>query len=76
MELKFEKKKCENFIFWKLNDFFFGILEVTTRMTNERALRVGIKSKPPTLVIVYNLLADGIQKRLRKIPLKVRLRTK
>ena len=40
-------------------------------MANERALRVGIKSKPPTLVVVYNLHTDDVQKRLRKIPLKV-----
>jgi hypothetical protein len=41
-------------------------------MTKEKAIRVGIKLKPLTLVIIYNLNIDEIQKRVRKIPLKVR----
>lgn len=39
-------------------------------MTKEKAIRVGIKLKPLTLVIIYNLNIDEIQKRVRKIPLK------
>ena len=40
-------------------------------MANERAVKVGIKAKPPTLVVVYNRYGQETKKRLRKIPLKV-----
>jgi len=39
-------------------------------MANERAVKVGIKAKPPTLVVVYNRYGQETKKRLRKIPLK------
>ena len=40
-------------------------------MSNERATRVGVKIKPPTLIVVYTLNVDSKQIRIRKIPIKV-----
>jgi len=44
---------------------------LTEGMASEKALRVGIKSRPPTLVVVYQTeKGEKGHKRLRKIPLK------
>jgi len=37
---------------------------------SERATRVGVKVKPPTLIVIYSVHLDKIQNRIRKIPLK------
>ena len=54
--------------------FFKNVLfrEIELEMS-ERATRVGVKVKPPTLIVIYSVHLDKIQNRIRKIPLKVSL---